>query len=253
MPAGWEAEKHSFNDFSLTPLAGDFTSKPLFDKPSWIGLPGTVDAVLRQPNYPVKMAFRTAGVVRGKYPYALVIDDIQKDDQPHQYQWTLLLDSDVQLLKVEESKTQDKKKRPDYFDVILTSRKSMNSDEKDKDGIVKNSPMLLVRVLQCEQTADHSPAMGLAYIAADSTRRLVIPSESVDPQYKMLLYPYRQGEKVPKTTLEHDKLSVDFGDYQDEATLSRGASGKTDFSLTRESHGKETQIITVNHEIRQVE
>ena len=34
---------------------------------------------IKKPFNPVQKAFRTAALIRGKYPYALVIDDIQKD------------------------------------------------------------------------------------------------------------------------------------------------------------------------------
>lgn len=54
---------------------------------------------------PVRKAFRTAGLVRGKHNYALIVDDIQKDDQPHQYKWLMQTADDLELeaIKVSEN------------------------------------------------------------------------------------------------------------------------------------------------------
>ena len=49
------------------------------------------------PN-PVRAAFRTAGIVRGRHPYALILDDTDKGDgQQHRYEWTMQVPSSVSL------------------------------------------------------------------------------------------------------------------------------------------------------------
>ena len=38
---------------------------------------------------PVQYAYRSVFTARGTYPYAIVIDDINKDNTPHNYRWTM--------------------------------------------------------------------------------------------------------------------------------------------------------------------
>ncbi len=50
---------------------------------------------------PVKSAFRTAGLVRGKHPYALVLDDTDKGDgREHLYEWVMQVPSSVRLAEI---------------------------------------------------------------------------------------------------------------------------------------------------------
>ncbi|MEM6885286.1 MAG: hypothetical protein AAF571_09655 [Verrucomicrobiota bacterium] len=57
---------------------------------------------VRIPYNPVERAFRTAGLVKGKYPYVLVVDDIQKDDQVRLYEWMLMLNMETVALDITE-------------------------------------------------------------------------------------------------------------------------------------------------------
>lgn len=46
---------------------------------------------MRHANNPVEKAFRTAGIVRGERPYALIVNDIRKDDTARVYDWQMQL------------------------------------------------------------------------------------------------------------------------------------------------------------------
>ena len=48
---------------------------------------------------PVERAFRTAALVRGKYPYVLIVDDLKKDDSTHLYEWAMQMPEDVEVIK----------------------------------------------------------------------------------------------------------------------------------------------------------
>ena len=51
---------------------------------------------------PVKSAFRTAGLVRGAHPYALILDDVDKGDgRAHDYDWVLQVPNSVRLADIE--------------------------------------------------------------------------------------------------------------------------------------------------------
>ena len=47
----------------------------------------------------MQKAFRSAVLVRGARPYALIVDDLRKDDQLHAYDWYMQLEPDVVLEK----------------------------------------------------------------------------------------------------------------------------------------------------------
>ena len=102
IPPGWEPEIHSVNDFAYTKLPWSYLDAPIFEAPHWVLAAGYARPTVRQPNYPVqRKAFRTAGLVRGPHPYALVVDDIQKDARTHRYDWILTLEPDINIVRTE--------------------------------------------------------------------------------------------------------------------------------------------------------
>ena len=70
----------------------------------WMNLPwgvladwqfSTADTTYWTNHVPVQRAFRTAGLVRGTAPYALIVDDIQAGNTSHAYDWRMILASDL--------------------------------------------------------------------------------------------------------------------------------------------------------------
>ena len=66
-------------------------------------------------------------------------------------------------------------------------------------------------------------------------RRLLISSDAADPQFKVLLYPYRQGGSLPLTTWDaaHNAVTVDTGATRDTVAFGAGSLGKTNVTITR--------------------
>jgi hypothetical protein len=66
-----------------------------------------------------------------------------------------------------------------------------------------------------------------------------LPSRSVAPNYKVLLFPYLHGEETPKTLWNADRthLSISWKDQKDEYTFTKAADGHTVVKLVRD--GKE--------------
>lgn len=250
IPAGWEPERHSDNDFAYTKHPDAYLNEPQFTKPSWIGPVGSGNAMLRQPNVPVQKAFRTAGLVRGKYPYALVVDDIRKDDAVHHYDWALLLDDDVQVVRTWAPGRNDPP-NTQLYDVFLAGGGSLNSDPKERDGIARGEPMLLVRVLSRSQEKSVPQVAGSVFLALDTTRRLVIPSDSVSPDYRVLLYPYRQGDPLPKTLWDAKRatVTVELPGQKDEITFSAGSLGKTNVVVRRLDAAGPKTLAEVTHDV----
>ena len=219
-------------------LAGD---PGMWDEDSW---------VLRTSFNPVQRAFRTAGLVRGKHSYALVIDDIQKDAEERLYEWRMIMPNDVD---VAEMKGNDLILCPLTSKHLSTATSALPHRDIGKPLPEKGTPMLLVRILNVEQpeipTYQPSPALEtVEFVKTDDThqnylrslgvgKRLVLPSRSVAPDYKVLLFPFRMGESLPVTTWNADKttMTLECDGVKDEYLFTKGADGRTRMQLKRGS------------------
>jgi hypothetical protein len=253
---GWEFEMHSVNDFSFLKRTDAYLNRPLATLPSWIKPKGCIDPMVRQPNFPVVRALRTAGLVRGAHPYAVVVDDIQKDDQPHDYTWYMTLEYDVQIAKIAHPSDHE-------MDLILTgsdptqahaaglatSRPDIVPFALDPSAAIPaGQPMLLVRFLHFNNTdPDHiqteaktptiledPPPPNPKSHYLQRVRRLAVPVRAVSPDFKVLLYAYRQGDPLPVTTWTGPaSVTVAWPDQKDQVDFTAAPSGKTDVTITR--------------------
>lgn len=127
---------------------------------------------MRLKHYPVQYAYRTAGLVKGKHAYALIVDDIKKDDQEHLYEWIMPTPMDVELVSIAQIATVEMQSNPldlgfnkisghrkgGEYDITLGDKR-MKRDMRAVDNIPggtyragtfkpsKGDPQLLVRVL----------------------------------------------------------------------------------------------------------
>lgn len=101
---GWQKNPYSFNDFTLDDDPAECYTKPLFLWPSWIN-PGKCGYLVQaNPGLFVDKAFRSVGLVRGKYPYGLIVDDFATDDgKEHRYTWNApLATNDIVVREIKE-------------------------------------------------------------------------------------------------------------------------------------------------------
>jgi len=265
IPPGYEMEKHCINDFAYSKHDDDYLKAPLGHQPDWLKIKGSITPVSRGTNYPVQYAWRTAGVVRGDHPYALVLDDIRKDDTPHDYTWYLPTEYDIQIVKRETNDTGG-------LDLLLTGN---DPGQTNNPGVGKNAkpsipavrdtnslvsagqPMLLIRFLQIENDPkvvpsteakeptileDEPPAKPKGHYL-QRVRRLAVPAHAVEPNFKVLIYPHRQGDPLPKTTWDGtNAVTVSWPGQKDSLGFSRQSSGKTDLTISRD--GKSVISVT---------
>lgn len=176
----------------------------LWDEDSW---------PVRFPHNPVQRAFRTFAFSRGAEPWVLVVDDIQKDEEEHLYEWLMQTGPETEIASIKDG------------DIILCDA----STPRGADGLPrprKGDRQLLVRILQ-----KNDPAQPLDFASRPSVRletferrdtlqpgetglggrtfgldkRLVIPSRAVAPEFKILIYPHRVGDPLPVTTWSDDR------------------------------------------------
>ena len=135
---GWELEPHSINDFSYTKHDDPLLNEPLALQPDWLRIKGSITPIARQTNFPVQYAFRTAGIVRGEHPYALVIDDIKKDNSAHDYTWYLPLEYDTQIVSTNAPNDHQ-------LDLILTGNDPAQTNAPGFAGIKDRPPLAVLR------------------------------------------------------------------------------------------------------------
>jgi hypothetical protein len=234
---------------------------------------------MRLKNYPMKYAYRTAGLIRGKHTYALVVDDIKKDENEHLYELNMPMPLDVELVSIKQMANVEMQRGATNlgFNSISNSRnhgeydiivgdKSMKRDMRPVDDVAggfynagaykpqKGNPQLLVRVLDKKASPrpnlEENPRletmeqlktedMHQFYLRSlGLAKRLVLPARCTgDPQFKVLLFPYRYGEELPETTWNEDRtvLTVKWSDQTDLITFKKGADGRTLVSLKRDN------------------
>ncbi len=193
---------------------------------------------VRYPHNPVRRAFRTVAFERGKAPYALIIDDIQKDGTERLYEWLMQTGPDTEIASFQDN------------DLILCDA-TVQRDKKGLPKPQKGDRLLLVRILKLNDPEailnyQNRPSVRLETFERRDTllpassglsgsrsfgldKRLVIASRSVAPDFQILLYPFRQGEPLPKTTWSDDRslLSIEAGGTTRSFTFSKDETGRT--------------------------
>jgi hypothetical protein len=202
---------------------------------------------MRIEGNPVRYAFRTAGMVGGKHPYAVVCDNLDKDGGAHTYEWLMQLPEGLRLAGLYPPKDSAPA-------IILTRAPSTGAWGRDSSDRVlpKGTPALLVSVLQPPPQAptgiltnmvnsDKLPlrveqfASGEQAGAKPTNTRLVITRRAVDPAFKVVLIPFRIGEPVPAVRWNNDKNtgSIEWNDLVDELTFTATSNHRPQFSLQR--------------------
>jgi hypothetical protein len=152
---------------------------------------------------PMRYVFRTTGLVRGPHPYGFVLDDLKKDDQPHLYQWTAMLNGGVWRAEypgLPANQMVLALREPDPKAKLLPAAL--------KSAIVpeKGEPLLLVDALGTTGSGDpQRPLLEVQTLEGPSDRRgnrqfydrLTINRRAADSRFRVLLIPFRMGEELP--------------------------------------------------------
>ncbi len=201
----WEPDTRAANVKKYGELAAVDKSHPWMDKNA------APNYVFRAPYNTVEKAFRTAALRRGAvHSYTLILDDINKDKNSHQYDWLMQVPDDLVV-----KSTHDRS-------VILGS-----ADPKD-------NRRLLVQMIRANGTGtwvleDYEVKRSAETGDTSSFgkgKRLKYTTQTVDPAFKVLLYPYREGSPVPQVSAS-GALELRWPDQKDDYQLDVLASGRT--------------------------
>jgi hypothetical protein len=181
---------------------------------------------------------------KGEHPWLLVVDDIQKDDRERLYEWLMQTGMNTEMISMSGN------------DIILADATTKRSSE-GKPEPSKGDRQLLVRILDLGDPADphlftSRPSCRLETFERKDTllptavegaltgsrsfgldKRLVLASRSVSPDFKILLYPHRQGEALPTTAWNDDRSewTIEIGGERSRLGFSRTETGLTLISL----------------------
>lgn len=227
---GWEEVDRSWNDFQFIKGTEDYYDIPFYEYAHW-HQEGRLERMIKREYNPMEKVLRTVGVFKGAHPFVLVTDDIQKDQSEHNYKWLAQLARDLTI----ESTDVNLENENYRADIIL------------KEPASEGNRRLLVRVLNNEgydgslspgyqDTLDyHDFFNGNPYNPNPNyiRPRLIVESNSVAPDYKILLFPHVDGDGLPITVWNDtkDTLTVTCGEDVSQIAFEQNGMGRTEFGL----------------------
>ncbi len=209
------------NDSRVHPSPLPWMKQPWSNLPAWnTGMKGGGRHGHWATHNPVEKAFRTIGLVKGGHPYILCLDDYRKGGGSHRYDWQMQVAGDVELL--------ERKQSGGSLDLMLG----------DGEG-----RRLLVRVLASGDAAEVAPdTVSGAKLEeyqpnpkkpGPLQKRLVLPAQSEEGQFKILFYPHREGDALPETSLADGRLRVALPGQTDNFQLTKRPDGRTGMAMSR--------------------
>jgi hypothetical protein len=175
---------------------------------------------------PVQRAFRTVLMQRGTSPYALIVDDIQKDNSPHTYAWSANTIGVATNNSFADPQTDVSfVSAPDATNAVLWHTNDTGAFQ----------PRLLVRVLDGKGTTTPIQIVDENNNQGTHVRRLVISRSNVAaPDFKVLLFPHLSGATMPTTAWSNNVVTVTMADGQtDRIYFNTNADGRTRIATFR--------------------
>lgn len=194
-------------------------------------------------NNPVEKAWRTVYLARGEHPYVLVIDDARKDGEERLYEFNLTIPEGIDLLGNRSPEIVFQQVPPGggrENDLLLGLASTLRDPKTNRPQIEKGDPLFLIRTLwrnsphgfpvpsfQRMNIEPQLPFNGLGHVS--------IPAISDSPEFRVLLYPHREGDPLPETRWNDDRsqLTVRLGENVDVFRFGEADGGRTAFSVTR--------------------
>ncbi len=197
-------KRHTFTTllylgYSTTTTGGTFNRNASYARSAlsgkeYINNTGYREVMIKRPFNPMEKVYRTIALCRGKHPFVIIADDVKKNNAVNNFKWVMQLPSDVSAEAIIDLGN-------GMYDILL---KEIPGDRR-----------LLVRVLVQQDYASGTPPARIenhSFTAGDgktySLYRLVCESNSVEPDFKVMLFPLTAGEQLPETTWDASKQQL---------------------------------------------
>lgn len=242
-PKKYEEVQETPNDFYYERLEGKYNDKAYSQFPHWL-LPHEKRRFFKIPFNPVQKAYRSAGIIRGKHSYVLIMDNIKKDDTMRNYKWVMQVSDDIEIGPRNHSYHYNPEAV--YADIYLSTSDSNTYEIVNgyyQRKLKKGDRMLLVRILNFPNPDQKNPhyvtpigrveqyMQDPRWLAAG--KRLVLPHWGTEMDYKVLLFPHRYGDELPQTTRMGNRVTVEWQDQKDCFQFFSDQKGFTRFKLER--------------------
>ena len=230
---GWEKVTETWNDFQYTPKTEAHYDLPFYDWAHWHQADKKERMVKRLYN-PMEKVIRSVAMFKGDNPFVLVVDDVKKDAEVHNYKWLAQMARDLTISET----------------VVNTNNENYRNDVILTEPAETGNRRLLVRFLEIENQANaEAPAYmdSLEYVNYFTQEtynpnpnwerpRLVAESNSVEPKFKVLLFPFVEGDDLPVTNwnITKDTLEVAFGEESTLIEFMLDTDGRTKFDIAEE-------------------
>ncbi len=187
---------------------------------------------LRAPWNPVEYALRKTTLYKGKYPFALIADDIKKDAHNHLYQWSVMPGPGVwkaeypalpqNCMVLAYSKQADEQKnygfgnslQPKHGDpLLLVCALGMT------DSAIENLPLISIQVEKGGNDDDNEKTSPYT--------RLNINSVHNKANFRVLLLPFNMGDELPHITYNGNNAVLQWKNHKQEMALTPLPNPKT--------------------------
>ncbi|MEM7456610.1 MAG: hypothetical protein AAF456_19855 [Planctomycetota bacterium] len=231
--------------FEVTPNDSRLTDSELpWCNLNWSDLPGWRDGkrggdrhgCIAEHN-PVEYAFRTCGLVRGAMPYAVVADNIRKDDSSHDFLWQMQIEDDVDLI---QKKTVED---AGIITVVLGDDQGRRltliiAQAGDRPFLEAPDQMRAVYdAIDIEELDQDKEKQGHFKFGI---RRLSIPSIATDGEFKIVLVPHLDSDSAPISHAHDDagnlSVSVHLAEQRDVVSFE---DSDADYSRIKVKRGEE--------------
>jgi len=203
--------------------------------------------IMKIAGTPVRHAFRSAGIVRGKHPWALIVDDIAKDNAVHLYQWLMQVPAGTRIANIPLA--------DDAVPGVVLTKAPAEPWQYDKaESLPPNTPCLLLFLLRqsesqggpskmANQVNDARLPIRLEQIASPKQigsksvkNRLIVEARAVDPEFRILMVPWRSGEPMPHVRWDEQKKTAEISwkGQSDQITFAKGADQRSRFTISRD-------------------
>jgi hypothetical protein len=163
----------------------------------------------RALSNPMEYVYRTTALVRGDAPFAIVADDLKKDDQPHLYEWTASLNggawkADVAGLAANQAVL--------AFDANVAATGTFPATARvEKPAIAPKpgDPLLLLTAIGAEKIAVETVEGPLDKKGQQLYfDRVNASAKSEKVAFRVILVPYRNGDPLPRVEQSGDDVVV---------------------------------------------
>jgi len=193
----------------------------------------------RAPFNPMRYVYRSVGLVRGAHPYGIVIDDLQKDEAEHLYEWAAMLNAGVWKAEIPGL--------PSNMIALgfrIPDAKAPTHGRKESYTPSAGDPLLLVCLLGHEGSGDPSLPLFRVETAegpkdksgkAQAYDRLLISRREIVARFRVLLLPVKFGEILPSVHMGASELRLSWSGQEDGIAFHLSSDGRTQITIRRGS------------------